>query len=215
MRKALTFLLIALIAVTSVFANGSSESSGKTEVYFLNFKPEIADVYTSVVEPAFEAAYPQYDLKVVTAASNQYQQTLRSELTKSAPPTIFQVNGPVGIAENVTTVEMLDDVLLTAGHCLNNDQALKAMLEERGVNKACGAKVTQVTDDAVVYEKDGQTVSVPADTVIIAAGYRSNNELEDQLEGLVDDLSVVGDAVAPRKILTAVHEGYHAIRVME
>ncbi|HJF45936.1 hypothetical protein, partial [Thermophilibacter provencensis] len=46
-----------------------------------------------------------------------------------------------------------------------NDQALKAMLEERGVNKACGAKVTQVTDDAVVYEKDGQTVSVPADTV--------------------------------------------------
>ena len=88
------------------------------------------------------------------------------------------------------------------------------MLEERGVNKACGAKVTQVTDDAVVYEKDGQTVSVPADTVIIAAGYRSNNELEDQLEGLVDDLSVVGDAVAPRKILTAVHEGYHAIRVM-
>ena len=109
MRKALTFLLIALIAVTSVFANGSSESSGKTEVYFLNFKPEIADVYTNVVEPAFEAAYPQYDLKVVTAASNQYQQTLMSELSKSAPPVIFQVNGPVGISENVNTVAPLQD----------------------------------------------------------------------------------------------------------
>ena len=109
MRKALTFLLIALIAVTSVFANGSSEISGKTEVYFLNFKPEIADVYTNVVEPAFEAAYPQYDLKVVTAASNQYQQTLMSELSKSAPPVIFQVNGPVGISENVNTVAPLQD----------------------------------------------------------------------------------------------------------
>ena len=109
MKKALTIMLIALVAVSSVFAQGGSESSGKTEVYFLNFKPEIADVYTNVVEPAFEAAYPQYDLKVVTAASNQYQATLRSELTKSNPPTIFQVNGPVGIAENTSTVAPLQD----------------------------------------------------------------------------------------------------------
>ncbi len=109
MKKALTILLIALVAVSSVFAQGGSESSSKTEVYFMNFKPEIADVYTNVIEPAFEAAYPQYDLKVVTAASNQYQQTLRSELTKSNPPTIFQVNGPVGIAENATTVAPLQD----------------------------------------------------------------------------------------------------------
>ncbi len=109
MRKALTVLLIALVAISSVFANGASESSGRTEIYFLNFKPEIADVYTNVVKPAFEAAYPQYELKVVTAASNQYQSTLRSELAKSEPPVIFQVNGPVGIAENATTVAPLQD----------------------------------------------------------------------------------------------------------
>lgn len=118
-------------------------------------------------------------------------------------------------AESVTIVEMLDDVLLTAGHCLNNDQALKAMLDERGIAKVCGAKVTQVTADSLTYEKDGEAVTIPADTVIIAAGYRSNNQLEDELDGYVNDLAVVGDAVAPRKILTAVHEGYHAIRVME
>ena len=118
-------------------------------------------------------------------------------------------------AESVTIVEMLDDVLLTAGHCLNNDQALRAMLDERGIAKVCGAKVTQVTADSLTYEKDGETVTIPADTVIIAAGYRSNNQLEDELDGYVNDLAVVGDAVAPRKILTAVHEGYHAIRVME
>lgn len=28
-------------------------------------------------------------------------------------------------------------------------------------------------------------------------------------------MGTTGDAVAPRKILTAIHEGYHAIRVME
>ena len=109
MKKAFAIVLIALIALSGVFAGGSNEDSGKTEIYFLNFKPEIADVYTDIVKPAFEAAYPQYTLKVVTAASNQYQSTLRSELSKSAPPAIFQVNGPVGIAENVNTVAPLQD----------------------------------------------------------------------------------------------------------
>ena len=35
------------------------------------------------------------------------------------------------------------------------------------------------------------------------------------LDEKYDEVAVIGDAVAPRKILTAIHEGYHAIRVME
>ncbi len=117
-------------------------------------------------------------------------------------------------AKSVTIVEMLDDILLTADHCLNNDQALRAMVAERGIECVCGAKVTKISEDGVSVEKDGETSLIPADTVIIAAGYHSNNELEAELDGRVEDLAVVGDAEAPRKILTAVHEGYHAIRVM-
>ena len=35
---------------------------------------------------------------VVTAASGQYETTLMSEMEKSEAPTLFQVNGPVGLA---------------------------------------------------------------------------------------------------------------------
>ena len=35
---------------------------------------------------------------VVTAASGQYETTLMSEMEKSEGPTLFQVNGPVGLA---------------------------------------------------------------------------------------------------------------------
>ena len=159
MRKALTIMLIALVAVSSVFANGGAESSGKTEVYFLNFKPEIADVYTNVVEPAFEAAYPQYDLKVVTAASNQYQTTLRSELSKSAPPVIFQVNGPVGIQENINTVAPLQDtdfynLLADKGMALSTDGNVVAVpyaVEGYGIiyNDAIMRKYFALPDKAV------------------------------------------------------------------
>lgn len=119
------------------------------------------------------------------------------------------------MAEEVSIVEMLDDILLTAGHCLNNDQALKDMIRERNVKTYCKAKVTEITENSVSYEKEGKIEVIPCDTVIIAAGYKANHELEQVLEGKVKELAVIGDAEAPRKILTAVHEAYHAIRVME
>lgn len=117
-------------------------------------------------------------------------------------------------ADDVTIVEMLDDILKIADHCLNNDQALRDMLAERGVHVAASAKVLEITPDSVIFVKDGKEQIVKADTVIIAAGYRANNSLEDELEDKFGNLTVVGDAESPRKILTAIHEGYHAIRVM-
>lgn len=118
-------------------------------------------------------------------------------------------------AEEVTIVEMLPDILYTAAHCLNNDQHLRKMVAERGVKTEAGAKVLNITADSVTFEKDGETKTISCDTVLNAAGFKANNQLEDILEAEYDDVTVVGDAIAPRKILTAVHEGYHAIRVME
>ncbi len=118
-------------------------------------------------------------------------------------------------ADEVTIVEMLPDILYTAAHCLNNDQHLRRMVADRGVKVAAGAKVTAITPDSVTYEKDGETITLACDTVLNAAGFKANNQLEDLLEENYDNVTVIGDAIAPRKILTAVHEGYHAIRVME
>lgn len=111
MKKTLSILLIVLAALSMpLFAEGAKEAAtGKTEVYFLNFKPEIADVYTNVVKPAFEAENPNYSLKVVTAASNQYASTLKSEMAKANPPVIFQTNGPVGLQGSLADVADLEN----------------------------------------------------------------------------------------------------------
>lgn len=121
-----------------------------------------------------------------------------------------------GQGKNTVLIEMLPDILALANHCLNNDQHLRNMIKDRGVNVVTGAKVTKITDDSITYEKDGEVHTVSCDTVLNAAGFKPNNQLEDLLEEKYDDkVVVIGDAVAPRKILTAIHEGYHAIRVME
>ncbi|HEX3078098.1 MAG TPA: NAD(P)/FAD-dependent oxidoreductase [Lachnospiraceae bacterium] len=117
-------------------------------------------------------------------------------------------------AEEVTIIEMLEDILAISEHCLNNDQALRTIIKERNIGVVGNARVTKITSNGIQYTKDGQECSLSCDTVIIAAGYRPNNQLEQELEDKIEDLTVVGDAQAPRKILTAVHEGYHTIRVM-
>ena len=66
----------------------------KASIYFLNFKPEVATVYEKIAD-AYEAE-TGIKVKVVTAAANTYEQTLKSEIAKSDAPTIFQVNGPIG-----------------------------------------------------------------------------------------------------------------------
>lgn len=119
-------------------------------------------------------------------------------------------------ADEVTIIEMLPDILAAAADCLNNDQHLRSMVADGGVKVAAGAKVVKITPTSVTYEKDGKTVTIDCDTVLNAAGFRANgSKLEDTLEADYGDVTVAGDAVAPRKILNAIHEGYHAIRVME
>jgi raffinose/stachyose/melibiose transport system substrate-binding protein len=66
------------------------------EVYFLNFKPEVAEIYAAIGE-AYKAE-TGITLKVVTAAAGTYEQTLKSEIAKADAPVLFQINGPIGYA---------------------------------------------------------------------------------------------------------------------
>ena len=109
MKKALALVLAGAMALSlaacgstpastatsgSTPASGASTASGK--VYYLNFKPEqdqqwqdLAKVYTE------QTGVP---VTVVTAAAGNYETTLMAEMGKSDAPTLFQVNGPVGLA---------------------------------------------------------------------------------------------------------------------
>lgn len=92
-------------ATTSATTTAGTTTAGTTaattsaggavgQVYFLNFKPEQAEAYRSIA--AEYKTLTGVNVKVETAASGTYEQTLRSEIAKTDAPTIFQINGPVG-----------------------------------------------------------------------------------------------------------------------
>ena len=92
-KKTISFILCTVLILSTALFSGCGESK-KADVYFLNFKPEAASVYKEIAEKYEEET--GVAVKVVTAAANTYEQTLKSEIAKSSAPTIFQVNGPIG-----------------------------------------------------------------------------------------------------------------------
>ena len=75
-------------------ADGGKEATGK--VYYLNFKPEQADQWVELAKQYTDETGIQVDVQ--TAASGTYESQLKSEMAKDEAPTLFQVNGPVGLA---------------------------------------------------------------------------------------------------------------------
>ena len=70
------------------------KEEGKASVYYLNFKPEVAKQWEEIAKEYKKET--GVEVKVVTAASGTYESTLKSEVAKKNPPTLFQVNGPIG-----------------------------------------------------------------------------------------------------------------------
>ena len=94
MRNKLMACFLAITTLILSFSLAGCGNNDNASVYFLNFKPESARVYEEIAK-----AYEQetgVSIKVVTAAANTYEQTLKSEIAKSNAPTIFQINGPIG-----------------------------------------------------------------------------------------------------------------------
>lgn len=87
---------VAAMSLGTLAACGSSTSGddSKGKVYYLNFKPEAADQWAALAKEYTKEK--GVDVKVQTAASGTYEQTLKSEIAKTEAPTLFQVNGPVG-----------------------------------------------------------------------------------------------------------------------
>ena len=154
-------------------AASSTAAKADGKVYYLNFKPEqdqawqdLAKVYTE------ETGVP---VTVVTAASGQYETTLMSEMEKSEAPTLFQVNGPVGLANWKDYCYDLSGSKLY-GELTSDSFALKD-----------GDAVTSIAyvieTYGIIYNKE----------LLTAAGYT-----QDDIKGF-DDLKKVADDIQARK----------------
>ena len=116
---------------------------------------------------------------------------------------------------NITLLEMKRKV--GGGFGFSTRWVILNELKDAGIKEITEVKVKEIINNhdengqknsGVVYEKDGQEHFINADTVIIAVGYSSNNELQKQLEGKFAETYFIGDCVRVRTALEAIHEGF-------
>ena len=108
-KKTASIFLCVILSISSVLAftacgknnsnNNTLDSTSSAEkanvtVRYLNFKPEVADIYQKIAQE-YEK---ETGVKVVveTAANNEYESTLTAKMSTKSAPTLFQINGPKG-----------------------------------------------------------------------------------------------------------------------
>jgi 2-enoate reductase len=116
--------------------------------------------------------------------------------------------------KEVVFVEMLDTFM----NNITFDE--KLVYEERfknlKVSVHTGKRLERVEDKGItVIDRYGIRTAITAETVVLAAGFRSNRDLIESLRN-ESGLQVfeVGDCVRPRKIFDAIHDGHLAAKLL-
>jgi len=108
----------------------------------------------------------------------------------------------------VTVIDMVPRFANNVGRTAR--WSLMKSLRLMGVTLRPNTTLLEIRDDSVLVQtKDGEA-TLPADTVIMAVGAVSVNDLAQAVEGTGIQVITIGDASSPRKITEAVREGFEA-----
>ena len=116
------------------------------------------------------------------------------------------------LAEKGKKAAVVDMLPTVAGDAARfNGITLMTKLAKLGVEIVTNTKVKEFAPDAVVAERDGKEIRIPADTIVHAFGIRPNNALGmEMLKAYPGKVLVIGDADKVNCIYDAVHAGYNA-----
>jgi raffinose/stachyose/melibiose transport system substrate-binding protein len=169
---------------SSSTSDSGSGSSASGKVYYLNFKPEVDSQWQALAKEYTKETGVK--VSVVTAASDTYEEKLQSEMSKSSAPTLFQVNGPIGLKSwkdycaDLTGTDIL-------GELTNDNLALK------DGDKVLGIDYVE-EDYGIIYNKD----------LLTKAGYKESDITSfDTLKKVADDIQARKDELGVKGAFTS------------
>ena len=180
--------VLAVAATLAACSKSSSGSDGDGGVYFLNFKPESEQAFKDIA-----AAYTKKTgvaVKVVTAASGTYEQTLKSEVAKSNPPTLFNLNGPVGYGNWKDYASDLSDADFTK-QMTDMSLALKGD-EDKVVGVPLAIEGYGIIYNAAILKKYFAMEGAKATAVDQIKGFDKLKEVVEDMQAKKADLGIEG-----------------------
>jgi 2,4-dienoyl-CoA reductase-like NADH-dependent reductase (Old Yellow Enzyme family)/thioredoxin reductase len=114
------------------------------------------------------------------------------------------------LAEQGKTVAIIEILKKMASDMLfMTRRRLMDALRTKKVALLTSATCEEIREGSVqVTTAEGKRETIPADTIVIAVGYKVNDHLYKALEGKVPEIHCIGNSAKPRRILEANSEGY-------
>ena len=161
--KKIIALLLAVVMVASMAAmiSGCDKAEAKGKVYYLNFKPEANDAWQALAAQYTEKT--GVEVKIVTAASGTYSDTLNAEMAKTEAPTLFQCGNVQGLKDwgdyclDFTGTDVLAEMTTSDFNLVDENGAVKAIgycyeafgiIVNKALLKTAGYEITDITDFA-------------------------------------------------------------------
>ncbi len=115
----------------------------------------------------------------------------------------------------VTVIEILPELMtgsLPIPHM--NRTMLIDLLSINKVSIITGAEVKEITGEGAVVEKSTCQELIKADTIVLATGFRSRDDLYKVFSGKIPRVFAIGDCRSPGNIMGAIWDGYEVGRVI-
>ena len=204
-KKILCFIICVTMTIVSLVGCGTTSGENTTDngntnqtddtadvgqandvvatgkVYYLNFKPEQAENWEDLAQKY--TAKTGVPVTVVTAASGEYETTLKSEMAKSNAPTLFQVNGPVGLASWKDYCYDLKD-----SEIYNQVESDDYVLKD---GDAVAGIVYAIESYGIIYNKTLLDAYCRTEGAVISSADEINSF--DQLKAVADDIQAKKD----------------------
>jgi 2,4-dienoyl-CoA reductase (NADPH2) len=108
--------------------------------------------------------------------------------------------------KEITVIDELPRLAVNVGR--TSRWSLMKSLRLMGVELLPRARLVEIRDDSVIVKTENGMDTIPADTVVMAVGARSLDNLTREVEGDGVQVITIGDAKRPRRLPEAVREGF-------
>ncbi len=112
--------------------------------------------------------------------------------------------------KKVKIIDMIPEMEIAQDAQAMNRLTLLDLLQHHGVEFMNEVKLEEVKDDSItVIDKDWNRIEIPADTVVLASGFKSLYEEAKAFLGLASEVYLIGDCVSPRNLKAAIHDAFN------
>jgi 2,4-dienoyl-CoA reductase-like NADH-dependent reductase (Old Yellow Enzyme family)/thioredoxin reductase len=110
----------------------------------------------------------------------------------------------------VTVIDMINELEIAKDAASVSRMVLLSLLHEHGVEFKTEVKLEEITDTGVVVtDRQWNRFEIPADTVVLSMGLMARRETVKALQGLAQEVYVIGDCSSPRNLMAAIHDAFN------